>query len=98
MSKYIIEDNRTKEEIEKTCGFVVATDKFMSGWGAAPHISVVAIPFISEDDRIKVMSRVKKRSEMKRVRVVYGKQYKPRLSAGDHLHIYDTTNSFRYTL
>lgn len=31
MRKYEFSDDRTSEEIEKTIGFVIATDKFMSG-------------------------------------------------------------------
>lgn len=96
MSKYIIKDDRTQEEIAATRGFVIATDKFMSGWGDAPHRSIVAVPFTDEEDKRKVMSRMEKRNEMKRVRLVYGKSYKPSLSGGDHLHIYNTTTSMRY--
>lgn len=98
MRKYKFEDDRTPLEVKQTLGFVVATDKFMSGWGAAPVSSVIAVPFVSEEDKENVLRRVNRRGEMKRVRVVYGEQYKSNLSKGCHLHIYDTTKSFRYSL
>lgn len=98
MKNFIIEEDRTAEEVQKTIGFVVATDKFMSGWGNAEGRSLIAVPFTSEEDREKVLRRIARRSEMKRVRTVRGKEFKPRLNSGDHLHIYDTTKSFRYAL
>lgn len=98
MRKYEFSDDRTSEEIEKTIGFVIATDKFMSGWGRAPHKSVVAVPFTSESDKEDVLRRMMRRTEMIRIREVYGKTYYPSLRYGDHLHIYNTTSSFRYSL
>jgi hypothetical protein len=98
MRKYEFSDDRTSEEIEKTIGFVIATDKFLSGWGRAPRKSVVAVPFTSEEDKEDVLRRMRRRTEMIRVREVYGKTYYPSLQNGDHLHIYDTTSSFRYPL
>jgi hypothetical protein len=98
MKNYIIEDDRTTDEVNNTLGFVVATDKFMSGWGKAAGRSYVAVPFVSEEDKYKVLSRINRRSEMKRVREVYGKTYRPSMRSGDHLHIYNTKNSFRYAL
>lgn len=91
-------DDRTPIEIENTIGFVIATDKFMSGWGQAKGKSVVAVPFTSEQDKEKILNRMERRNEMKRVRITYGKEYKPKLTTNDHLHIYNTTNSFRYAL
>ena len=95
---YIINDDRTPEEITNTIGFVVATDNFMSGWGNAQGRSIVAVPFVSEEDCKKIMNRMELRREMKRVREIWSNEYKPRLYEGDHLHIYDTTTSFRYSL
>ncbi len=94
--KYILTDDRTEEEVNKTIGFIIATDKFMSGWGDAPGKSVVAIPFVSCEDMEVVRERMERRAEMKRIRVVYNKNYRPRLYKGDHLHIYNTSTSFRY--
>ncbi len=94
----IIKDDRTPEEVTNTIGFVIATDKYMSGWGDAKGKSVVAVPFTSEQDKEKILNRMNLRNEMKRVRITYGKQYKPNLRQDDHLHIYNTINSFRYAL
>jgi hypothetical protein len=98
MKNYEISDDRSTEEVAKTYGFVVANDKFMSGWGKAPGRSILAVPFVDEKDRDTILLRVEKRSEMKRVRIVYGKSYHPAMREGDHLHIYNTTTSFRYSL
>ena len=93
-----IKDERTPEEVKITQGFVIATDKFMSGWGQAQGKSVIAVPFKDDQDMNTILSRVERRNEMKRIRIVYGSEYKPRLSANDHLHIYDIHKSFRYSL
>lgn len=96
--QYTLVDDRTEEEVNKTKGFVIATDNFMSGWGQAPGKSIIAVPFVSADDMDVIMLRMNRRTEMKRIRCVRGKHYKPRLSANDHLHIYNTTDSMRYPL
>jgi len=92
----IIKDDRTAEEVQKTVGFVVATDSFMSGWGDAPGKSIVAVPVTSDKDKAWVQTVMGNRSEMKRIRFAYGSSYKPRLGQDDHLHIYNTKNSFRH--
>jgi hypothetical protein len=86
----MIQNDMTPEEQEKALGLVVATDKCMSGWGMAQHTSYVATPYFSEDDLQKVLNHLHRRSEMLRVRIV-SKKYRPKLRAGDHLHIYDGT-------
>lgn len=93
--EYTIQDDRTPEEKAKTIGFMVATDRFLSGWGNAPGRSIVAVPVVSFSDRETVENRLNLRNEMKRVRFV-GPSYRPRLYPGDHLHIYNTKHSFRY--
>ena len=93
----VIEDDRTPEEKAATIGFWVATDSFMSGWGGGLRRSLVACPCVSSEDCDKVETRFRRRSEFKRVRFV-GRDYRPKLSDGDHLHIYDTKSSFRYAL
>ena len=91
------QDDRTFEDIQRTIGLVVATDRFMSGWGKAPRRSLVACPVVDDEDRERVERRFQLRSEFKRVRFVYGALYTPRLHQGDHLHVYGM-NSFRYAL
>ena len=83
----IIDDKRTDEEKALTIGFIVATDKSMSGWGSAPNKSYVACAYRDYEDEKKVEQHFAGRSEMKRVRQV-GVDYKPSLREGDHLSIY----------
>lgn len=70
----------------------------MSGWGNAQRSSYVACPVVSSPDSDLVEKRFMYRKEFRRVRFVYGNKYRPKLQSGDHLHIYDTKNSFRYAL
>lgn len=84
----MIQNDMTQEEQETFQGFVVATDRFMSGWGMAPGKSYIATPYFSDADLKQVMEVLEGRKEMKHVRVV-GRQWHPRLRSGDHCHIYD---------
>ena len=88
-----IEDRRTEEQKNITVGFVVATDSYLSGWGAAPDRSLYAVAFTTGKQRIIVEKNMKNRSDFKRVRVVYGKEYRPKLSDGDHLSIPEINES-----
>ena len=88
-------DNRTDEEKAATVGFVVATDSFMSGWGQAAGRSIFAVPIRSWQEADTVERNMKNRSEMKRVRVV-GKNWRPRLSPGDHLSIRSCADVSRF--
>lgn len=97
MNNAIRQDDRSPEEKAATIGFWVATDRFLSGWGDAQGISYVACPVVSEEDSARVETRFRLRREFKRVRFV-GATWRPRLREGDHLHIYDTTASFRYPI
>ena len=80
------DDRRSEADKAATVGFVVATDSFMSGWGNAPGKSYFAVPFRSYEESRIVEDNMNARTEMKRVRVV-GKDYRPRLRAGDHFSI-----------
>ena len=92
----IIDDKRSDKEKKATIGFVVANDKFMSGWGLAPGRSIVACAFHNKKDEEEVYYHfLNKRPEMKYLRVVYGKTYTPRMKDGDHLSIYGF-NDFRF--
>ena len=94
----IIKDDRTPEEVESTIGFIVAHDEFMSGWGDAPGRSMVACPVTSLRDFDRVWKTFEDRSEFVYLRWIGGSQYKAKtflLRSSDHLHIYDTTSSFR---
>ena len=92
----IIQDDRTITEVEQTLGFVVATDTLMSGWGSAKGgRSIVACPIISDQDLHKVEQVFDRRKDFSRVRFVQGQTYRPKLGTHDHVHIYDTVQSFR---
>ena len=87
------QDDRTPEEIARTRGFWVATDRFMSGWGHAPGRSLVACPVFDGDDYHTVQRVFENRTDFQRVRFCL-RNYRPRLHPGDHLHIYGGS-SFR---
>lgn len=82
----IIDDQRSDEEKKRTIGFVVAIDNFMSGWGMAQGISYFAVPFETWDEAVTVEVNMRRRDEMKCVRIV-GPDYQPKLREGDHLSI-----------
>ena len=91
----MVKDDRTQAEKHETIGFVVATDSFMSGWGGAEGgKSFVARPIRSREELDMVTEAFEGRAEFKRVRFVLGKVtkegrvYKPRMQAGDQLHVY----------
>ena len=98
MTDYIIKDDRTEEEKEKTIGFWVAKDKFLSGWGEAPGRSLVACPVVSYPDMYEVGKRFNSRGEFIYIKWIEENTYTPKLKPGDHLHIYNTKKSFRYPL
>tara|TARA_Y100000361_G_C10922788_1_gene219829 strand:- start:181 stop:486 length:306 start_codon:yes stop_codon:yes gene_type:complete len=89
----VTQDSRTEEQRNSTIGFVVATDSFMSGWGSAPDRSLYAVAFTTGKQREIVERHMQNRNDFKRVRVVYGKDYKPRFNDGDHLSIPEINES-----
>ena len=96
MPDYTIKDDRTDAEKDVTIGFVVATDKFLSGWGdATGGRSIVARPVRDTQECDRVMQLFEDRDDFKHVRYASGSAYKPRLRNADHLHIYNF-DSFNY--
>ena len=91
----VIDDRRSAEDVTATRFFVVATNKFMSGWGHANGCSLFAVPCKSLDQALIVEQNMRNRSEMLRVRVV-GFDYRPRLYSGDHLSIRDMSDCDRF--
>ena len=92
---YTIKDDRTDAEKAVTIGFVVATDRGLSGWGGATGgRSIVARPIRDPEECDRVLRLFEDRAGFLRVRYASGSAYKPRLHSGDHLHIYnfDTFN------
>lgn len=83
----ITNDRRSEADKVRTLGFVIATDKFMSGWGGAEGgSSYFAVPFTSYDDADLIEANMKVRPEMLRVRVVSAK-YQPRTTYAVHFSI-----------
>ena len=92
---YTIQDDRTDADKAVTVGFIVATDKALSGWGGVTGgRSIVARPVRDREECDRVMALFENRDAFKRVRYASGSEYKPRLRSGDHLQIYgfDTFN------
>ncbi len=81
----VIDDDRTAEQKESHYWLIVGTDKFLSGWGKADGGASYAAWATDDEHRAKVLDWVESRSDMKRVREVFG-EYRPR--GRGHLHIY----------
>lgn len=82
----IFQDDRTPEQKKIPHVIVLATDRFMSGWGGAkggPSYAGWAVPLNKADE---VERRIRGRAEMRRVRIV-GATYRPKAGPG-HCHIY----------
>ncbi len=93
--RYTIDDRRSEADKTATAFLVVATDKFMSGWGNAPGRSLFAVPCRSWEEAKIVEENMRHRSEMKRVRIV-GAAYRPKLRNGDHYSIRDMSDCSRF--
>jgi len=79
-------DERTKEERETLTAIVLATDRFMSGWGKAEGGPSYAGWACRPEDVNRVFDWVERRGDMQRVRIVAG-DYRPPSGPG-HCHIY----------
>jgi hypothetical protein len=74
-------------------GYVVATDKFMSGWGHARRKSYYVIAVDSQAEADVVLANMAHRSEMKRV---HQARMLPDVRPGDHMHIVDKRKAARF--
>lgn len=84
----VIEDDRTQEQKETLRFGVVGTDSFMSGWGMAQDGASYAA-WACNGNQIDACERmVRGRREMKRVRVVDLRDYRPDPNLCAHFHIY----------
>jgi hypothetical protein len=83
----MINDRRTTEQKANTRFLIVGTDRVLSGWGYGPRRSIAAWP-VYDDSWERAFDAIKRRSDMMRVRLVLA-NYRPRLTRGDHLSIYD---------
>jgi len=93
-----INDRRSSKH--KPMGYVVMTDKFMSGWGGASGgRSLYALAFDTTEEMDHLFLNAEKRKEMKYIRVVKPKANglpKVTLRAGDQLSITDRANAERW--
>lgn len=80
-------DKRSPEQIASLPVLVIGTDRFLSGWGRSAGGSSFAAWACTEADARRVESWVRNRSDMKCVRVVSAKGYRPGRSCA-HLTIY----------
>lgn len=92
---HVVKDSRIFDTrpIGSISKWLVANDKFLSGWGCAPNRSLVAYPVdeLSYESFNKLFSFCNMRSDFVYVRV-QGKL--PRMYDGDHLSIYDVPGRF----
>lgn len=92
---YIVDDSRVFDArpVREVARWLVANDKFLSGWGHAPRRSLVAYP--ADAMSLKRLDELyewcDERSDFVRVRV---QERLPRLRDGDHLSIYDVPSRF----
>ena len=94
----IIKDDRTEtEKLTLTTG-IVGTDRFLSGWRRATNGLSYAVWACTPENVPAVEYHVRRRSDMKRVRVVSLKDYRAR--GAKHCHIYVASQTYteqRYT-
>ena len=81
-----LEDDRTEEEKKELSVIIMATDKFLSGWGRAEGGPSYAGWACRPEDAQTVESWVRSREDMANVRKVSG-NYRPPRRPG-HCHIY----------
>ena len=87
----IIKDDRTEEQKRTHRWAVVATDRFLSGWGGAEGGSSFAAWACERGDLYDVERWVRSRSDMQRVRVANLDTYRPSPRTCAHYHIYTVT-------
>jgi hypothetical protein len=91
----IRQDDRTPEQRRSHGYLVVATDRFMSGWGGATGgMSYAAWACSTLADRDKALAWVSARGDMKRVRCLADwplQRYQPGSHCA-HIHIYVWTD------
>jgi hypothetical protein len=87
----IIQDSRTPEEKKNTIGYVVGTDKFLSGWGSARGgSSFFAVSITNHEHLDSVMKKMNNHSDFKNVRFNL-RSWRPK--GEGHTHIVGPTKS-----
>ena len=82
-----IRDDRTEEQKATHTLAVGGTDRFLSGWGGAEGGSSFAFWACTSDDVDRCERAVRRRKDMKRVRVIIIDDYRPGPSCKD-CHVY----------
>ena len=91
-----VNDRRTEDEKRRTTGYIVATDRCLSGWGLARGgRSLYALAILDHDMAMAetVEENMSNRGDMLRVRFNIDL---PRLRAGDHLSIAGPSEAGRH--
>ena len=84
-------DDRTGHQRKTHSVIILGTDSFLSGWGEAKGGSSYAGWACKPEDQYEVERWVRRRGDMKRVRVVES-DYKPQGGKHGHCHIYVVEN------
>ena len=93
----IINDQRNEaQQAAIIIGFLVGTDKALSGWGSAPARSRVAVPVVSSEDRAVAKANMRMNGIQRVSFVTDLKGTISRLKDGDHLSIYNNEYSYRW--
>lgn len=92
----MIDDRRTDEEKEATKGFVVATDKALSGWGLAPVVSYFALPVYCFEDWATLSDNLRRRSDMTRIREAGRDYLRSGFGEGVHVSVRSRQESIRH--
>ena len=94
-------DDKRNDKTAPELGYVIATDKCMSGWGMAPGRSLFAVPVDNDVEAAMVIFTMKtQRTEMKRPRLVTAFRAdgtpRVRMSDDDHLSVRDRKDVSRF--
>lgn len=83
------EDDRTENEKRSHRTGIVGQDTFLSGWGECSKNGLSYAAWACKDDDIEtVMKWVKSRDDMRRVREIDLKDFRPTAPGKSHFHIY----------
>lgn len=83
-----VRDDRTEEQKKTHTILIVGTDSFMSGWGRATGGVSYAAWACRPEDQNKVESWVRRRGDIKRVRITCD-PYSPKGTGDCHIYIVD---------
>lgn len=88
----VLEDDRSDGQKKTHTTLVVGTDRVMSGWGLAQGGRSYAAWACLPEDEAHVLQWVESRSDMTRVRVVYG-AWRPKGTGHAHIYVVHSDHS-----